>query len=444
MDEYLEKLLSQIRSKKARPFIEEEIRGHIEDQIAENLKNGMSRDEARAAAVRDMGDPVQAGISLDAVHKPQTAWGLLAFVALISGIGIFLQMEISRQLGDNTSYMDGTQYVFFVMTGIVLMSIVQYVDYTRIAAYAKWIGAAILLVGLYAVLFGSAVNGSLYYITIGSYHISSPFLGFIYVPLYGAILYQYYGQGYRGLLKSLIWMLLPVWILGRANSISMTFSFAICLSVVLTLAVAKGWFKVSKWKVLTALWSVVLLLPILGLFLLYKLQMLAPYRTMRLKAFATGGGEAGYVTAALRESYQSLTWIGAMDQQAGTKLPDLNADYIFTYLWSEYGILAGILFCCLLGILLVLVFGAALHQKNELGFMMGCGCGTVFLTQIGLNIMINLGLFPACATSLPFLSAGGGNILLSYTLMGIVLSIYRYKNIYPRFFGRRAVSSLLR
>ena len=27
MDEYLEKLLSQIRSKKARPFIEEEIRG---------------------------------------------------------------------------------------------------------------------------------------------------------------------------------------------------------------------------------------------------------------------------------------------------------------------------------------------------------------------------------------------------------------------------------
>ena len=245
MDEYLEKLLSQIRSKKARPFIEEEIRGHIEDQITENLKNGMSRDEARAAAVRDMGDPVQAGISLDAVHKPQTAWGLLAFVALISGIGIFLQMEISRQLGDNTSYMDGTQYVFFVMTGIVLMSIVQYVDYTRIAAYAKWIGAAILLVGLYAVLFGSAANGSLYYITIGSYHISSPFLGFIYVPLYGAILYQYYGQGYRGLLKSQIWMLLPVWILGRANSISMTLSFTICLSVVLTLAVAKRWFKDS-------------------------------------------------------------------------------------------------------------------------------------------------------------------------------------------------------
>ena len=69
MDEYLEKLLSQIRSKKARPFIEEEIRGHIEDQIAENLKNGMSPDEARAAAVRDMGDPVQASLWILSISR---------------------------------------------------------------------------------------------------------------------------------------------------------------------------------------------------------------------------------------------------------------------------------------------------------------------------------------------------------------------------------------
>ena len=41
MEAYLEKLLSQIRCKKARPFISEEIKRHIEDQIAENLTEGM-------------------------------------------------------------------------------------------------------------------------------------------------------------------------------------------------------------------------------------------------------------------------------------------------------------------------------------------------------------------------------------------------------------------
>jgi len=46
METYLEKLLSQIRCKKARPYIAEEIRDHIESQIADNLSEGMAYEEA--------------------------------------------------------------------------------------------------------------------------------------------------------------------------------------------------------------------------------------------------------------------------------------------------------------------------------------------------------------------------------------------------------------
>ena len=35
MEEYIEKLISQIRCKKARPYVADEIRGHMEDQIAD-------------------------------------------------------------------------------------------------------------------------------------------------------------------------------------------------------------------------------------------------------------------------------------------------------------------------------------------------------------------------------------------------------------------------
>ena len=76
MEAYLEKLLSQIRCKKARPFISEEIKRHIEDQIAENLTEGMDAKTAEEKAVEDMGDPVQVGISLDKIHKPNL-YGLL-------------------------------------------------------------------------------------------------------------------------------------------------------------------------------------------------------------------------------------------------------------------------------------------------------------------------------------------------------------------------------
>lgn len=46
MEEYLEKLLAQIRCKKARPYIAEEIRGHIESQIEDNIVSGMTDQEA--------------------------------------------------------------------------------------------------------------------------------------------------------------------------------------------------------------------------------------------------------------------------------------------------------------------------------------------------------------------------------------------------------------
>ena len=59
METYLEKLLSQIRCKKARPYIAEEIKDHIESQIADNLSEGMSYEEAEKNAVTDMGDPVE-------------------------------------------------------------------------------------------------------------------------------------------------------------------------------------------------------------------------------------------------------------------------------------------------------------------------------------------------------------------------------------------------
>ena len=99
METYLEKLLSQIRCKKARPYIAEEIRDHIECQIADNLSEGMTSEEAEKNAVTDMGDPVEVGISLDRIHKPKIAWKLLVIVGILSLLGILIQQSILRQPG---------------------------------------------------------------------------------------------------------------------------------------------------------------------------------------------------------------------------------------------------------------------------------------------------------------------------------------------------------
>ena len=63
MEEYIKVLLEQIRCKKAHPMIEEEIRNHIEEQTAANMKAGMAKEQAVREAVLDMGDPVEAGVA---------------------------------------------------------------------------------------------------------------------------------------------------------------------------------------------------------------------------------------------------------------------------------------------------------------------------------------------------------------------------------------------
>ena len=104
MDEYLKTLLEQIRCKKARPYIRQELQNHMEDQIEENLHAGMDYESAEKEAVKDMGDPVEAGISLDRIHKPQIAWKLLFLIALLSVAGIVTHTMIAMNINGASSH----------------------------------------------------------------------------------------------------------------------------------------------------------------------------------------------------------------------------------------------------------------------------------------------------------------------------------------------------
>ena len=46
MDEYIKKLLEQVRFQKAHKAIQDEIKAHIEEQIEANIADGMDRETA--------------------------------------------------------------------------------------------------------------------------------------------------------------------------------------------------------------------------------------------------------------------------------------------------------------------------------------------------------------------------------------------------------------
>lgn len=431
MDEYLKTLLEQIRCRKARPYIRQELQNHMEDQIEANIHAGMDYESAEKEAVKDMGDPVETGVSLDRIHKPQIAWKLLFMIALISAAGIMTHIMIATHIDEGDAYTSG-RYVIHVIVGIVVMMVLYFMDYTVLAGFSKWIAAILSVICLLTLLFGVSVNGMPYGIIIGERAISIQALMLFYVPIYGGVIYKYHGLGYMGLMKAVAWMVMPVLLVFRIPAMMTAGLMLISMIVMLTIAIQKDWFVVHKKKAIAGLWGIFMILPVVIFFGMYFGNVLAPYQKERIHAFVSDSGDASYLTAILRSFLTTNKFIGSSDADISGTLPGFNTDYILTYLSSTYGMIAAILVCCIFAVLIFTIFGTAMKQKNQLGMMMGCGCGMIFLVSFLINVLVNSGAFPPTATFLPFLSAGGSYIAVSYGLIGIVLSIYRYKNVYPR------------
>lgn len=450
METYLEKLLSQIRCKKARPYIAEEIRDHIECQIADNLSEGMSYEEAEKNAVTDMGDPVEVGISLDRIHRPKVAWKLLVIVGILSLFGILLQQSILSQPGyqeletwRQEVYRYTTEgFVSCIVIGFLLMCVIYFLDYTLIAKYSRFIGVFILILGGLRLtgFFGVDINGVGNWVGFGMFRVSITSLMMFYVPMYGAILYKYKNGGGLALLKALLWLILPVFITSRIPSLGVAAIMMVSMLIELTVAVWKGWFKLPVKKTIIGMWLFFTAAPALLLTVKYAFHLLETYQEARIRSYFTASGDANYMTSMLRKFNENILLWGNSGKDVVGGLPEFNQDYIFSYILNSYGMIAGIVVITLLVALVVFMFGTSVRQKNELGMVMGFGCGMIILLNVSLNLAGIFGWIPLTSTFLPFLSAGRNNILLCYALVGIILSIYRYKDVYPKKFKASKVS----
>ena len=413
MEEYLKNLLDQIRCKKAHAAIREELESHISDQIEDNMKAGMTREEAEKAAVCDMGDPVTTGISLDQIHRPKMARQMIVLMAVIMFAGVLIHW----MMGAPVACMQ-------TISGFCLMFFICHLDYTRIAAIAKVIAAGIILVGIYALFFGVRFGGNIFVASLLWFRISMFSFLMLYVPVYGAILYSYYGEGYKGLVKAALWAVPPLFIALMMSSLTLFLILSVCMVSLLVLAVVKKWFQVKQKRVVIG--AAILVLAITGILQIAN----APYQMDRIRNFLARDVESNYVTKVLKNCFSGSILIGKGVEELKTTLPDYNNSFILAYLTGTYGYIICAAVCAVLVLLIVAIFSIVFRQKNQLGMMMGFGSGMILFTNIAINLLENFGILPTSQTFLPFFSKGGSCMYVCYILMGVILSVYRYKDVY--------------
>lgn len=441
-EEYLTILTDQIRCRMARGAVREEIRCHIEDQTAAFLSEGMEQAEAEEAAVREMGDPVETGNELNRIHRPRMAWGMIGLIAALSLAGYLIQNFMQEKWIAAGAGAWSSPYSFvYMLAGLAVMMAACFADYTRIAGRAREI---LILLYLFlavspAVLGILSINGSAswIYLPMTGITLNLAYVQLIIVPIYAAVLYRYRGQGMSAVLKAVLWMIPSVLLMARRPNIILAGVLLLTYLVVLAAAVWKKWFRVPRKPVLAGIAVFAAGMPAAAAALTWLFG--EGYQRERLRAVLDpSGSEAGYGASLVREVLGGSRMLGG-DAADITRLPDLG-NFVLSGVIVYYGIIAAVLLAGLILFLFVRFMRISLRQKNQLGMLMGTGCSAVFLLELILYILNNLGVVYVDSYC-PFLTSGGTGMIVMYLMLGILLSIYRYQNTAPE---RKAFARLFR
>lgn len=398
--EYLEILAEQIRYKKALPMIEKELEDHMEDQKKDFLASRMTEKEAEAAAVMEMGDPVAVGVDMDRIHRPKMVWGLILLTGALYLAGMIFRYLLYDRSG--LGIYIANSWVYYVLAFVVMIG-VCYVDYSRIGEKARELTVGLFLILMAGIWFGgTVVNGSVGWISVGGMMILNVrVLVYLFLPLYGAILYRYRGQGYEVIWKAAAWMLPAVVVVFYANSLMLALLLCVFSMVIFLLLYAGMVWKFG------------------ALYQKERLQMLLP----------PYGEEISAVMEPLRSAAANSHMVGSSAQAMKGLEMYGDRDFLFTYILSFCGILTAVLFISLIAVLLFYLLKHTLRQRNQAGRIMGLGCTVVLVGRLVIYLLGNLGLQPYGDGYCPFLSTGGSSAVVTGILLGLLFSIYRYQNI---------------
>ncbi len=117
--------------------------------------------------------------------------------------------------------------------------------------------------------------------------------------------------------------------------------------------------------------------------------------------------------------------LGESRQPGALSLPNAQNDFVFAVVAQELGLVGGL---AVIGFYLLFAYRGlriALGAPDTFGALLATGITAWLALQAFINIAVVVVLLPITGITLPFLSAGGSSLLVSFAAVGILLSISR-------------------
>ncbi len=106
-------------------------------------------------------------------------------------------------------------------------------------------------------------------------------------------------------------------------------------------------------------------------------------------------------------------------------VPNAFNDFIFAEVGQEFGMLGAIVVITLFLLLAYSGIRVALSAPDTFGALLAAGITAFLCLQAFINIGVVVALLPITGITLPFISAGGSSLIISFAAIGILLSISR-------------------
>lgn len=418
MEEFLKSLTEQIRCVKAREGVAHELSDHILDQAQAYEKSGIEHEKAVEMAVREMGDPVEIGVSLDRIHRPQIDWKMILLTFALSIAGLFV---IQLMYGPERPSVFGKQLIYTI-AGFAVIAGVNFVDYSIIGRFGY---------AIYAVLTIAFWIGRMLLPTMNGRVPAMSMLVYLYLPAFAGVLYRLRRRGYGAVMKSIIViMATTLFVLVLSDSITVVLNIFLICMLMLIIAINKNMFCVNK-KYMKIMTAGIALFPFPAAVLYFSICG-AAYQKERMHAFFNPyryETSYGYIYARIRDMLQGAKLIGPGTGADFSNELTLNSGLIPLQLIYSYGLIAGAVLLALFVLFVMRAMKIVRCQKNQLGILVSASCFLVITVNCLEGILMNMGLCPVTTVSIPFLTYGGSAALVYAVLIGLLMSVHRYEKV---------------
>ncbi len=347
---------------------------------------------------------------------------LVMVLVLVFGLAVLYSASafIAEQENHN-SWFYAARQLGGVVAGAVVFALAAKLDAERLSEWAwplMWVTiVSLLLVLVLPEWIAPRVNGSKRFLFGTSIQPSE--FGKLGVIVWTSMLIVKKGDQLRRLTKGVLPFFIVIGVLDVLAALEPDLSVSMLYTLLLALLLFAGGVRIAHVVILCAL-----AIPVLW----SKVERLQ-YALLRIIGFLDPGQAAAQVNYQLRQSLIAVGSGGALGvgfgqgrQQYGF-LPFPYSDFIASNIGEEWGFLG--LAAVTLAFAAYALLGFRIARKARSPFLQLVAVGLTFVTVLTayLHIGVVVGLLPTTGLTLPFVSYGRSNIILSMLMTGILVNI---------------------